>query len=173
MKFLNDEGFDIPDPGSARSLKAHCPWGWTHPDGGMEKSFRVYATNTAYCFAGCGFINPVRAAAMLWDVSEQRAAKEMSARYHVATGDVDTAVEVMLTEPVVGHAELAEALRRWVQVTYGDDTKAREALIRCVSVIELITSAADAATWWDKSRQWITAATEGECNAEDRCAGRT
>jgi hypothetical protein len=164
VKFLSDEGFDVADPGSGRSIKTHCPWRWLHADGGAEKAFRVYATNTAFCFAGCGFFTPTRAAAMLWDVSEQRAAKEMAARYGVSVGDVDAAVELMLRDVDVNRADLLDAMRRWVDVSFtGDDRdRARTALIRCASVADVIETADDAATWWDKSQELIRTAAQGK-----------
>ena len=162
VQFLRDEGFDVADPGSGRSIKTNCPGRWLHSDGGHEKSFRVYSTNTAFCFAGCGFFTPTRAAAMLWDVSEQRAAKEMSARYGVSAGDVHAAVELMLREGDVTRPDLVDALRRWVNVTFTGESapRARDALIRCVSVVDLIETATDAATWWDQAQSLIRTAAE-------------
>lgn len=51
----------------SRSWKTHCPLGFEHPDGGIERTMRVYQTNTAYCFSTHGFLSPVRLAMHHWD----------------------------------------------------------------------------------------------------------
>jgi len=154
VRFLNDEGYPVQGPDQARSIKTHCPWGWTHPDGGMEKSFRVYGSNTGFCFGGCGFINPVIAAERLWEIPPQRAARELAARYHVSTGDLATAVAIMQRGLAVDRIELVDALRRWCDASFTEDERidARRALARCASVVELIQDASDAARWWEMSQ---------------------
>lgn len=54
--------FDIDVPGEGtRSYKSWCPFGFEHPDGGVERTWRTYpATNSSYCFNGHGFMPPVR-----------------------------------------------------------------------------------------------------------------
>lgn len=158
VRFLTDEGFFVQDPGHGRSIKNHCPWGWTHPDGGYERALRVYDTNTAFCFAGCGYIDPVIAASRLWDVPRLRAAKELSMRYGVSAGDLDSALAVM-AQPRVDVVELVDAMRRWVAAKFsGDELRsARVALARCASVVELVSSDADAAVWWSESQRHIEA----------------
>jgi hypothetical protein len=44
-----------------KSWKAYCPFGDLHRDGGASQALRVYPdSNTAFCFAGCGFMNSVK-----------------------------------------------------------------------------------------------------------------
>lgn len=72
----NKLGMDIPDYASV-SMKLYCPFGHLfHADGGMSKAFRIYpGTNSAYCFASCGYFTPVRLIAMDKDVSNDEAAE--------------------------------------------------------------------------------------------------
>lgn len=67
-----------------RPAKYHCPFGhiW-HSDGGVDRALRFYPdSNTAFCFAGCGFLNPVRLAQVSWDIrSPIRAASELLEKY--------------------------------------------------------------------------------------------
>lgn len=43
-------GCHVGDVIDVKSVKVHCPFGFLHPDGGMETAFRIYpGTNSAYC----------------------------------------------------------------------------------------------------------------------------
>lgn len=163
VRVISDEGHPIHGPDQARSIKQHCPWGWTHADGGDEKAFRVYGTNTAFCFAGCGYVDPIIFAMKQWDLPRLQAAKELALRYDVQAGDLDSAIEALQRDQGVAPVELVDALRRWVRGLWGDSPEyeaARSALIRCASVVELVRDEASAATWWSLSQQHIAAAVE-------------
>lgn len=64
-----------------RSWKTDCPFAFEHYDGGKDKNFRVYQTNTAYCFDVHGMLTPVRLASMHWDLSPVRAARRLEDKY--------------------------------------------------------------------------------------------
>lgn len=78
VQACNDLGMDINDF-SISSLKVYCPFGHLyHADGGKSKAMRVYpGTNSAWCFAGCGYFTPVKLVAMDKGISEQEAAESI------------------------------------------------------------------------------------------------
>lgn len=69
-------GYNVPDADTA-SMKISCPWSYMHSDYGLDKAMRIYASNTAYCFAGCGFITPVDLAVREWSMSPSKAARKL------------------------------------------------------------------------------------------------
>jgi hypothetical protein len=70
------EEFGIHHPREGRSFKGHCPFGFEHPDGGVEKGFRSYPeTNTSHCFVMHGQLTPVRLIALKNDWSNRRSAE--------------------------------------------------------------------------------------------------
>lgn len=72
----------VPSGLGHRSWKTFCPLGWEHPDGGLDKGFRVYeSTNTAYCFVMHGSMGPVRLAQMRWGGKQERVAYRLLEAY--------------------------------------------------------------------------------------------
>src|SRR6266568_5256393 len=61
-------GMSVPSEISGRSYKTNCPFGeFYHSDGGAVKAFRIYPdTNSAHCFASCGYFTPVWLASSAW-----------------------------------------------------------------------------------------------------------
>jgi hypothetical protein len=71
-------GMNVPETSYGKSVKVHCPFGIYHADHGQESSFRIFFdSNTAYCFAGCGFFSPVWLAALAWDRQVNSVAEEL------------------------------------------------------------------------------------------------
>lgn len=72
---LRIAGSDASDYGG----KQFCPFGHMyHADGGYEKAMRVYSeSNSAYCFAGCGYFSPVKLVSMVKDMSDADAAEHI------------------------------------------------------------------------------------------------
>lgn len=69
-------GFSAGDSNFWGSMKAHCPFGYLHADGGADKNFRIYfAANTAYCFEEALYLTPSILYSRLHDVSRLAAAK--------------------------------------------------------------------------------------------------
>lgn len=74
----------VPEGLGHRSWKTYCPLGWEHPDGGVDKGFRVYEqTNTSYCFVMHGSMGPVRLAQLRWGGRQQRAAQQLLEHYQL------------------------------------------------------------------------------------------
>lgn len=73
--------FNIRHPRTGSSWKGYCPFGWEHPDGGIEKGFRTYpATNTAHCFVMHGSLTPVKLLVLSRGWSYRRSAEELLRR---------------------------------------------------------------------------------------------
>lgn len=63
-------------------MKLYCMWGNTHADGGLERALRTYPeTNSAFCFAGCGWQDPVGLARRTWGLRAYRAAQRLNDEY--------------------------------------------------------------------------------------------
>lgn len=71
---------DVPDD-LERSWKTICPFGWEHADGGIGKNFRVYPSNSAYCFELHGSLTPVRVIMMSRGCGAHRAAMYLDSKY--------------------------------------------------------------------------------------------
>lgn len=75
--------FDLRLPRDGRSGKSLCPFGFEHPDGGIEKAFRTYPDgNHGYCFGEHGYLDPVRLVQLRDDVSATVAARILLRRYN-------------------------------------------------------------------------------------------
>lgn len=64
-----------------RSWKAYCPFSFEHPDGGTDRTLRVYPSNTAYCFALHGMMRPVRLVMMQREIPAAAAARWILEKY--------------------------------------------------------------------------------------------
>ena len=65
-----------------RSWKDYCPFGFEHPDGGVDKGWRIYSmTNSSYCFVQHGSMGPVRLVALRKELSHKKAAYAILDRY--------------------------------------------------------------------------------------------
>lgn len=74
----------VPEGLGYRSWKTYCPLGWEHPDGGVDKGFRVYEqTNSAFCFVQHGQMGPVRLAQMRWGGKQIVAARRLLEMYQL------------------------------------------------------------------------------------------
>jgi hypothetical protein len=112
---LRNLGHECPDVIEGRSVKIRCPFGFTHTDMGVDPAFRVYATNTAYCFAGCGYFTPSWLAAQAWDCSSTEAADRLLREVgYVVPSTSESALALLeLSDPTPSPADLQAALRVW------------------------------------------------------------
>lgn len=160
VELMNVLGHDCPVPPEGRSVKVSCPFGFEHSDYGHEAAFRVYSSNTGFCFAGHGFMTPVWLAAQSWDVSPEEAAKRLLAHIGwVDTSSVENARALLdPSEPEVDVDALREALRVWC--TRQDDwtvfeyhKAVNEALAQLTSLLPLVHDGADASKWLDSGKR--------------------
>jgi hypothetical protein len=96
------------------SGKLYCPFGdLFHADGGSSKSFRIYPeTNSAHCFAGCGYFNPVKLIGKDKGLSDLQAAEYILTFTKYVPPDIDSQWDAVTSiEETVDTSYLAEALK--------------------------------------------------------------
>lgn len=156
-------GMTIPDRSTGKSIKTRCPFGFVHADRGLEAAFRIYYdTNTAYCFAGCGFFTPVWLAATAWDRQPTEIAGEMLHAIGYRSPDSEQYWEHLIApKPApVDRAALAEALtvycsakiQQWDDRQFGDLSQSLE---KCLRLLEYVETADDAWQWLRVSKQYM------------------
>lgn len=110
--------FRITVPYAEGSYKIYCPFSAEHPDGGIDKNTRVYsASNSVYCFAVHGSMDPVGLVMMQMGVPAKVAAQKVLQRYNIPSRAPwrQRYQEVLLDaerreSPAVDPAALVEAL---------------------------------------------------------------
>lgn len=156
-------GMDIPDEiGVRRSTKVHCPFGELyHVDQGWEAAFRIYPdSNSAFCFAGCGFFTPVSLCAHAWDTDPAAVAIDLLERVGVRPVSMAQAwARAFQHEPTPDATLLAQALKTycqricptWSQAQFEPAVAAT--LTRCLGLLDLVGTEADAGTWLTACKQ--------------------
>lgn len=156
----NHIGMGLPDHLSS-SMKVDCPFGSLyHLDGGTSRSMRVYAeTNSAWCFAGCGYFTPVRLIADDKDISEQDAAEHILDITHYVPPDFESQWDALMAEvPPVNTASLAEALKvacarmahDWEELQFSSEVSSK--LTACFALLPQLQTPEQAQKWLDVSK---------------------
>lgn len=70
---LEAMGCDVPR-GEYNSWKMFCPFREEHPDGGLDKNFRVYPPTNVNCFAMHGYMRPTQLYSRWKNLSRERSA---------------------------------------------------------------------------------------------------
>lgn len=76
--------FDIDVPMEIdSSWKTYCCFAFEHSDGGVDRSMRVYPSNSAHCFSDPdhGFMTPVRIIQIHEGISQRQAARKLLIKY--------------------------------------------------------------------------------------------
>lgn len=73
IDILEQMGCDVPR-GEYNSWKMFCPFREEHPDGGLDKNFRVYPPTNVNCFAMHGHMKPTQLYSRWKNVSRERSA---------------------------------------------------------------------------------------------------
>lgn len=153
-------GMDVSS-GDFQLAKHFCPFGAVfHSDGGASRAFKFYPdTNSAWCFAGCGYFNPVKIIAMDRSITEPEAAEviltetgyvepTVEARWEAATAVVDTVDTDYLTEALKTYCARIEP--DWVSRQF--DPEVSTVLRKCLELSTLATTSAAAAEWLSKTK---------------------
>jgi hypothetical protein len=148
-------GVEVPDGFGNR--KTWCPFGITHPDGGIEAAFRLYEdTGGCYCFACARAWTPVSLMAEYWDCGRAEAAGKMCEMAGVTEQTWRDRWEALQQPQVPDHAALSEALKTWCrrvtgpvweQAQYQDWVS--EPLGHCLRLLPLVRTAQEANEWLD------------------------
>jgi hypothetical protein len=155
IQACNELGMDIPDF-SVKSMKVHCPFGHLfHADGGTSRAFAIYpGTNSAWCFAGCGYFTPVKLIAMDKGISEEQAAESILEQTSYVAPDYEARWNALLdTQITVNTDDLAEALKVACSRMVSDwderqfETAVAQKLRQCLSLLPKVRSEEDASKW--------------------------
>lgn len=173
-------GLDVPGDVTEAGLKMHCPFEeWAHSDGGRDPAFRVYPDH-AYCFACGEKFSPVKLCALVWDCTQDEAARQMLERAGIADPDYRERwrrlVDYSQPPDIDG---LADALRTWCARTdprwrtrkYDSDVAGRFA--QCLGLLGAVRTEADCRVWLDGCKQVMAKVlSEGERTLWRRLTGR-
>lgn len=160
IKACNLVGLDVGDFAVA-SIRVYCPFGQLyHEDGGNSKAMRIYpGTNSAYCFAGCGYFSPVKLIAMDRDMSDAEAAEFLLGEINFVPPDWEARWEDLKTRPLdVSTPDLAEALKvacarlspDWERLQFEEEVG--EMFNRCLSLLWKVRTDEDATMWLTKTK---------------------
>lgn len=163
---LDWAGVYVPDTAFGKSWKTVCPFGEIyHIDGATDKCLRYYqATNSAYCFQGCGYLTPVNLYARLQGFSYQEAAEDLLIRskYEDVT-DEQKWQEALKLKLEIDHSYLKSALQTfcsrktkfdWAHLQY-EDIILRE-LGKCFALLEHVKTSEDAKSWLTASKDYMS-----------------
>lgn len=142
--------------------KQYCPFGHMyHADGGYEKALRVYpGSNTAYCFAGCGYFSPVKLVAMAKDMEETEAADYILVITGYVAPTIDSLWEQATAETIkIDRDALTEALKLacsrispdWEERQFDDDVATR--FRQCLSLLPKVHTEQEAAQWLSATKK--------------------
>lgn len=147
--------------------KLYCPFGnLFHADGGVSKAFRIYPKdNTAFCFAGCGYFNPVKLIAKDKDLSELAAAEYILDFTGYVPPDIDSQwAGVTSTEENIDTSYLPEALKMfctridpdWETSQFTPDIA--HTLRKCLELTAQVHTSAEVTQWLRVTKQVMTKA---------------
>lgn len=155
-----EAGLDVADYGYG-SIKSYCPFSFLHTDGGASKAFRVYsATNSAYCFAGCGRFTPVTMIATAKDMSSEDAADWILTKVGYVEENYQDQWDALVKDPPPPDRDsLTEALKlacarmdsRWEDRQFEDEVARR--FVACLALLPKVNTAEDATTWLNVTKQ--------------------
>lgn len=152
VHLLNQLGYSCPEPVPHGSVKIRCIDGWVHRDGGVDRSMRVYSTNTAWCFSCHKLYTPSLVGATVWHVSRSEAARrllrEAGLRVQASWQDVSQ----WSPPPELSKPALLEALRQWMRA---EGYAHRSSVVpACAAVLDWVDTPEQAGDWldWAKCR---------------------
>lgn len=164
-------GVSLPDSSSGASWKTDCPFGnFYHLDRGGSKSLRVYyASNSAYCFRGCGYLTPVTLYSLKTGLSKADAAVFLLDSHGIELPSLDdTLTEIIKSDNSPSHASLREALHIYCQREVGESWESAQfddvmisGIDNCLALLSKVDDEEKAKLWLDKSKQYMYALLKG------------
>lgn len=152
------------------SIKTYCPFGqlW-HQDGGQSKAFRVYAaSNSCYCFAGCGMFTPVTLLAKAKDMTNEESAEWILAYTGYVEPDYQSQWDALQAQPAhVDRDSLTEALKTacaGMDPTWEDRQFEPEIAVKftaCLALLPKVQNAEDATQWLSVTKTAMSRALGG------------
>ena len=161
IQAYNESAEHVPDF-EYGSIKIHCPFGHLyHADGGTSKAFKIYpGTNSAWCFAGCGYFTPVKLLAWLKGVEEDEAAEIILDMTNYVAPDIDSRWNALVdTPPSVDTDALADALKvacqrmakDWEMLQFDEVVSVK--LRQCLGLLSKVATDEDATKWLNATKE--------------------
>ncbi len=153
-------GMEDVDYAAGGNAKIYCPFGFYHSDGGQAKSFRIYDSNSCYCFACDESFRPVTLYARAKDITLDEAAEViLEAAGYVAPTPEARWESYLNDAPAVDQDALAEALKlyclridpMWEVKQF--DEKVAHKFRQCLALLPNVKTA-------EQVQQWRTAANQ-------------
>ena len=155
----------------ASSGKVYCPFGnLYHVDHGATRAMKVYPnTNSAWCFAGCGYFDPVKLMAEARDISVEQAAEAILTETGWVAPTAEALWDSLMNEPEkIDTADLAEALKvacsrmspYWEDIQF--EGGVAKMLTRCLSLLSKVRTAEDAQRWMTVAKEAMREALRSE-----------
>lgn len=155
----------------ASSGKVYCPFGsMYHVDRGSTRAMKVYPnTNSAWCFAGCGYFDPVKLVATARDLTVEQAAEAILEDTGWVAPNYQDQWDALVNEPVtIDTADLAEALKvacsrmsvYWEDIQF--EGGVAKMLTRCLSLLGKVRTAEDAQRWMSVAKEAMREALRSE-----------
>jgi hypothetical protein len=146
------------------SIKVRCPFGeFYHADGGHSAAMRLYAdTNSAFCFAGCGYYSVVKLYAHAKDLEPNEAAMELLEKTKKLGLLQDRGAWDRVSQPldsgVPSSSDLAAALKlycsrihpQWDEVQFYEGVS--DMLAQCLGLLSNVVTDQDAQNWLRKTK---------------------
>ncbi len=149
-------GVYVPDEVMGRSVRTHCPFEAVyHLDYGDSAAFRIYPdSNSAYCFAACGYFTPVWLAATAWNQGTQDAAAELLSRIGYEPEPISKLwAKAQNRELPPDLTYLSLALKTYCERVDSDweshqfDVGVSTTLDRCFALLDRVFTSEEAKTW--------------------------
>jgi|SRR6185503_6004672 len=169
-------GISTPESYSGNSWKTNCPFErFYHIDEGRQKSLRVYfSSNTAFCFAGCGYLTPVGLYALHTGLSKAESAETLISLSDTQLPSFTEELDAVLkTDNSPSKPFLREALQlfckrlageRWAILEF-DDYIVSE-FDKCLRILDKIDSEETARVWLDLSKKHMSLILKGYINVK-------
>lgn len=171
---LERMGISTPETSSGVSWKSHCPFeSYYHIDGGRAKSLRVYFdSNTAFCFAGCGYLTPVKLFSLKTGLAQLDAAEILLSQNGYELPSFEDELEGLLKiKPGVSKAALREALQTFCARLAGDSWRSVQfddyvlvGLSNCLTILDKIDDELKARNWLELSKKYMSEILKGPKN---------
>ena len=149
-------GLYVPEEIMSRSIKVRCPFGDVyHIDHGTSPSFRVYPeTNSAYCFAACGYFTPVWLAATAWNRETNEVAADLLNRINYEPESISQLWDkARAKEPPPDLSYLSLALKTYCERIDSEwdahqfDSSIAKTLGRCLALLDRVYTPDDVQEW--------------------------
>ena len=155
---------DVPESQSGTTFKVHCPFEeFYHIDQGRQKSLRVYySTNSAFCFAGCGYMTPVSLFSQKTGLTNVESASFLLSKQGYDLPSLEQDMIILANQPTtINYSSLRQALQFYCsRIFVGWNTLQFEdfvldAMSHCLELLDKVETETDANEWLNQSKTYL------------------